>query len=97
MAKDGVIFDGRNKDQRRTYGQLAKGQKIERHLQGKPTLKDVAKFTVVGKPVLRRDGRDKVTGNAQYAGDLRQPADAAWPSVTIEFVGAPAACHLRLG
>src|ERR1035437_10565870 len=73
VAKDGVIFDGRNKDQRRTYGQLAKGQKIDRHLQGKPTLKDVAKFTVVGKPLLRRDGRDKVTGKAQYAGDLREP------------------------
>ena len=73
VAKDGVIFDGRNKDQRRTYGQLAKGQKIERHLQGKPTLKDVAKFTVVGKPLLRRDGHDKITGKAQYAGDLREP------------------------
>jgi nicotinate dehydrogenase subunit B len=73
VAKDGVIFDGRNKDLRRTYGELAKGKKIERHLQGKPTLKDVARYTVVGKPLLRRDGRDKVTGKAQYAGDLREP------------------------
>ena len=39
VAKDGVIFDRQNKEQRRTYGQLAKGQKIERHLQGKPALK----------------------------------------------------------
>ena len=73
VTKDGVIFDGRNKDLRRTYGELAKGKKIERHLQGKPTLKDVARYTVVGKPLLRRDGRDKVTGKAQYAGDLREP------------------------
>ncbi len=73
VAQDGVIFDGQNKDQRRTYGQLAKGQKIERHLKAKPTLKEVAKFTVVGKPLVRRDGRDKVTGKAQYAGDLREP------------------------
>ena len=73
VAKDGVIFDQQNKEQRRTYGQLAKGQKIERHLKVKPTLKDVAKFTVVGKPLVRRDGRDKVTGKAQYAGDLREP------------------------
>jgi isoquinoline 1-oxidoreductase len=73
VAKDGVIFDGRNKDLRRTYGELAKGKKIERHLQGKPTLKDVARFTVVGKPLVRRDGRDKVTGKAQFAGDLREP------------------------
>jgi nicotinate dehydrogenase subunit B len=73
VAKDGVIFDGRNKELRRTYGELAKGKKIERHLQGKPTLKDVAKYTVVGKPLVRRDGRTKVTGKAQYAGDLREP------------------------
>jgi len=73
VAQDGVIFDGQNKEQRRTYGQLAKGQKIERHLQAKPTLKEVAKFTVVGKPLVRRDGRDKVTGKAQFAGDLREP------------------------
>jgi CO/xanthine dehydrogenase Mo-binding subunit len=73
VAKDGVIFDPQDKEQRRTYGQLAKGQKIERHLTFKPPLKDVATFTVVGKPQLRRDGRDKVTGKAQYAGDLREP------------------------
>jgi CO/xanthine dehydrogenase Mo-binding subunit len=73
VAKDGVIFDGRNKNLRRTYGELAKGQKIERHLQGKPTLKEAARFTIVGKSVLRRDGRDKVTGKAQYTGDLREP------------------------
>jgi nicotinate dehydrogenase subunit B len=73
VAKDGVIFDGRNKDLRRTYGELAKGKKIERHLQGKPTLKDAAKYTVVGKPLVRRDSRDKVTGKAQFAGDLREP------------------------
>src|ERR1017187_1053113 len=30
VAKDGVVFDGRNKDLRRTYGELAKGKKIER-------------------------------------------------------------------
>jgi len=73
VAKDGVIFDGRNKDLRRTYGELAKGKKIERHLQGKPSLKDVARFSVVGKPLLRRDARDKVTGKAQFAGDMREP------------------------
>jgi isoquinoline 1-oxidoreductase len=73
VAKNGLIFDGRNKDVRRTYGELAKGKKIERHLQGKPSLKDVAKYSVVGKPLGRRDGRDKVTGKAQYAGDVREP------------------------
>jgi isoquinoline 1-oxidoreductase len=73
VVRDGVIFDRENKEQRRTYGQLAKGQKIERHLNAKPALKDVAKFTVVGKALVRRDGRDKVTGKAQFAGDMREP------------------------
>jgi nicotinate dehydrogenase subunit B len=72
VAKEGVIFDGRNKEVRCTYGELAKGKKIERHLQGKPTLKDAAKFTVVGQSLLHRDGRDKVTGKALFAGDLRE-------------------------
>jgi len=73
VAKDGVIFDQQNKEHRITYGQLAKGQKIERHLTVKPPLKDVSQFTVIGKPVLRRDAREKVIGKAQYAGDVRLP------------------------
>jgi nicotinate dehydrogenase subunit B len=73
VAKDGVICDRQNKEQRVTYAQLAKGQKIERQVKAKPALKDVARHTVVGKPLVRRDGRDKVTGKAKYAGDLREP------------------------
>lgn len=30
-------------------------------------------FTVVGKPLNRRDGVEKVTGRAQYAGDIKLP------------------------
>ena len=73
VARDGVIFDPQNKEQRRTYGQLAKGQKIERHLTSKPALKAVSKHTVVGKSLLHRDAREKVTGKAQFAGDVREP------------------------
>jgi nicotinate dehydrogenase subunit B len=72
-AKDGVIFNQKDEKQRVTYGQLAKGQKIERHLTVKPTLKDPSQFTVVGKPLVRRDAEAKVTGKAQYAGDIRLP------------------------
>jgi len=72
-AKDGVIFDPQNPERRITYGQLTKGQKIERHLTVKPSLKDVSQFKIAGKPMLRRDARDKVTGKAQYAGDIRLP------------------------
>ncbi len=70
---DGVIFHPTDKAKRVTYAELAKGKKIERHLQGKAALKDPADFKVVGKPVLRRDAREKVTGAAKYAGDMRLP------------------------
>ena len=70
-AKDGVIFDQQAKEHRVTYAQLAKGQKIQRHLNGKAVLKDAAAFKVMGKPHVRRDSHDKVTGKAQFAGDIR--------------------------
>jgi isoquinoline 1-oxidoreductase len=73
VARDGAIFDAQDKEKRVSYGQLAKGQKIERHVKVKPSLKAVSAHTVLGKSVLRRDGRDKVTGKAQYSGDIREP------------------------
>ena len=72
-AREGVIFDQQNHEHRITYGQLTKGQKIERHLTARPSLKDFAQFKVAGKPLLRRDARDKVTGKAQFSGDIRLP------------------------
>jgi isoquinoline 1-oxidoreductase len=72
-AKDGVIFDRQNPEHRLTYGQLAKGQKIQRHLTAKPALKEVAEFKLIGKPLLRRDSHDKVTGAGHYTGDVRLP------------------------
>ncbi|MGB8369095.1 MAG: molybdopterin cofactor-binding domain-containing protein [Limisphaerales bacterium] len=73
VAKDGVIFDPQNPKNRLTYGQLAKGQKIERHLQTKPALKDPSQYKIAGKPLTRRDGEAKVTGKAQYSADIRVP------------------------
>jgi isoquinoline 1-oxidoreductase len=73
VARDGAIFDEKDKAKRVTYAQLAKGQKIERHVKTKPALKPVSAHTVVGKSVLHRDARDKVTGKAQYSGDIREP------------------------
>ena len=56
-----------------TYGQLANGQKIVRKLDGKAAVKAVSEFRVMGKPAKRLDARAKVTGKAQYAGDVRLP------------------------
>jgi isoquinoline 1-oxidoreductase len=73
QAKDGVIFDKSRPQTKVTYAQLAQGKKIERHAAQKPALKTPAEFKVMGKPAARRDARDKVTGKAQYAGDIRLP------------------------
>ena len=73
VAKDGFITDQQNPKNKISYGQLAKGQEIERHLQAKPSLKEPAQFKVAGQPLTRRDGGDKVTGKAQFAADIRVP------------------------
>jgi nicotinate dehydrogenase subunit B len=73
MAENGVIFDAQNKEHKVTYAQLTKGQKIARHLKDKPELKKPSAFKVMGKPRLHRDGHEKVTGKAQFTGDIRLP------------------------
>jgi nicotinate dehydrogenase subunit B len=73
VAKDGVVSDQQDPKNKITYGQLAKGQKIERHLEARPSLKRPSQFTIAGKPLVRRDGEAKVTGQAHYAADIRVP------------------------
>ncbi len=72
-VKDGIISDIRNSKSKVSYGELAKGKKIEKHLDGKPELKDFTKFNYVGKPYLHQDARIKVTGEAKYAADIQLP------------------------
>ncbi|MEI6107751.1 MAG: molybdopterin cofactor-binding domain-containing protein [Opitutae bacterium] len=69
----GVVTDTKDPSRHITYGQLTKGKQIERQLTIPPTLKKTGEFKVVGKPLLRRDAREKVTGTAKYAGDIRIP------------------------
>jgi nicotinate dehydrogenase subunit B len=73
VAKDGTVSDKGNPSVKITYGALAKGKTIERHLEKKPSLKPAAAFTVCGKSLPRADLPDKVTGKAQFAGDIRLP------------------------
>ncbi len=72
-TRDGVVFDRLNPASRVGYGQLTAGKLIEKHLQELPPLKPASEFSVSGKPHLRRDSFEKVTGRAQYAGDIRLP------------------------
>ncbi len=71
--ENGVIYAGSDKNGGIAFSQLAKGQKITRKLEQKAVTKPVSEFTIMGKSPKRLDGRDKVTGKAQYAGDLRFP------------------------
>jgi nicotinate dehydrogenase subunit B len=73
VAKDGVISDSQDPKNKISYGQLAKGQKIERHLQARATLKQPAQFKIIGQSHTRHDGEAKVTGKAHYAADIRVP------------------------
>ncbi len=70
-VKDGVVMDKNNTQNRVTYAELAEGKTIEKHLDKKPSLKLVSQFSISGKPIDRTDALKKVTGAAQYAGDIR--------------------------
>jgi len=72
-AKQGVIFHRQNPQKKISYAQLAQGQKIERHLEEKPSIKPYQKHTISGRPTDRMDARQKLTGEAKFAGDIRLP------------------------
>jgi len=73
IAKDGTVSDKSDPKNKVAYGVLAQGKIIERHLQKKPPLKSPASFKVCGKSFPRADFQEKVTGRAQFAGDIRLP------------------------
>ncbi len=72
-VSEGVIYDKNNRSNKVTYGQLARGKKIERYLDKKPPVKSPAEFKIIGKPHFRHDARLKATGLAKYSGDFRMP------------------------
>lgn len=71
-VNNGVISDAANARAAVSYGRLVEGRRIERHLAHVP-LKAVTGFQVIGQSPRRKDGLEKVTGKAKYAGD-RLPA-----------------------
>ena len=73
QTKDGTVFDKKNPDKKVTYGTLTKGKVIERHLAQKPPVTSPSDFEYIGKPYFHQDAYDKVTGKAEYAGDIRLP------------------------
>jgi len=73
VTENGVVYDRSNRGNRVTYAQLAKGKMIERHASGEVPLKTPDEFKIMGRPVVRRDAPEKVTGKAKFAGDVQLP------------------------
>jgi len=72
-AENGVVFDRKDRRKRLTYGEIAKGKRMERRVRSNPEPRKAADFTIMGKPYARSDARVKVTGEARYAADIRLP------------------------
>jgi isoquinoline 1-oxidoreductase len=70
-VKNGVVFDKEQTDKKVSYAELAKGKAIVRTAKEQPSLKKPSDFSVMGKSFLRTDAKEKVTGAAKYAGDIR--------------------------
>lgn len=68
--KDGIVYE-EGGQKKISYAELAKGQKLLRHAKA-AAVETAADFTIVGKPVLRRDAVDKVTGKARFSGDIKE-------------------------
>lgn len=69
----GFVVDTKDPARKVSYGALARGQAIARHIEPKPKPEPVSAHTICGQPAGRKDARLKVTGKAEYAGDIRVP------------------------
>ncbi|MGM0669236.1 MAG: molybdopterin cofactor-binding domain-containing protein [Gemmatimonadota bacterium] len=72
-VEDGVVFVTDDPERRVRYGALARGREITHTVGEEAVLRAVGEFTVMGTSPLRMDGIEKVTGAAEYAGDVRLP------------------------
>lgn len=71
-TRDGFVIAKTN-NKKISYGQLSKGKEIMETSVGDVPLKKSSEFRVMGKPRLRVDSPEKVTGEAKYAGDIQLP------------------------
>ena len=72
-VENGEIYDSGNPKTRISYSELTKGKRIEHFVQGNATPKKPAEFELMNRPMLHVDAVQKVTGKAQYAGDIALP------------------------
>jgi nicotinate dehydrogenase subunit B len=73
QAADGAITVAGEPKRRVTYGELAGGARITEVVDAKAVLRAAREFKVMGRSPVRLDAVAKVTGAAQFAGDVRLP------------------------
>ncbi len=73
VVADGVVSVAGSPSKKVTYGELAQGKKILRTVDDKSVLRKPSEFTIMGTSPTRFDAHAKVTGGAQYAGDIKLP------------------------
>ncbi len=72
-VENGVVYVTADRRRHVSFGQLAQGKAITHTVDEKAVLRSASEFKVMGTSPRRLDGRDKVTGAAKYAGDIRRP------------------------
>jgi isoquinoline 1-oxidoreductase len=70
---DGVVFERGNPGHRVSYGELARGRRLEQRLDENARPKPRDELRICGRDARRADAVAKVTGRARYAGDVRRP------------------------
>jgi len=73
QVADGTVSVVGHPDRSIRYATLANGAAIAKITDAKAELRRPADFSVMGRSPARLDGREKVTGSAQYAADIRMP------------------------
>jgi nicotinate dehydrogenase subunit B len=73
VVADGVVSVVGNPAKKVSYGDLARGRRILRTVTDTAALRKASEFTVMGTSPERFDADAKVTGGAQYAGDVHLP------------------------
>lgn len=73
FTQNGCVISRTDPTVRITYAALAGGKNVQATLDQTARTKNYTEFTLSGKPVLRLDAVDKVTGRAQYTADVRLP------------------------
>jgi nicotinate dehydrogenase subunit B len=72
-VEDGVVRVTAEPARRVSYGELVRGEPITHTVDREAVLRSVREFTVMSRPLGRTDAIEKVTGRAEFAGDVRLP------------------------